>query len=54
MLNSNAKEYGGDGLGNPGAEVQVEEIPLHGRGYSISLTLPPFAVLIMKRGGSSD
>ena len=42
MLNSDAKEYGGSGVGNLGS-VKSERKPSHGRKYSISLTLPPLA-----------
>lgn len=48
MLNSDAKEYGGSGLGNMGG-VEAQPIPFHGRDYSLSLTLPPLAVIIFKR-----
>jgi 1,4-alpha-glucan branching enzyme len=47
LLNSDAAEYGGSGLGNLGG-VQAEEIESHGRAHSITLTLPPLAVLYFK------
>jgi len=47
MLNSDAREYAGSGLGNMGG-VQAEEIPMHGRPFSLSLTLPPLAALFFK------
>ncbi len=47
ILNSDAKEYGGSGMGNlGGAQAQAE--PIHGRPFSLSLTLPPLAVLYLK------
>jgi 1,4-alpha-glucan branching enzyme len=46
-LNSDAKEYDGTGMGNLGG-VEAVEAPLHGRTYSISLTLPPLAALFLK------
>lgn len=46
VLNSDAHEYGGSGLGNMGA-VEVEEVPCHGFAQSIVLTLPPLAVLYL-------
>jgi len=48
LLNSDAKEYGGRGLGNLGALEAVPE-PLHGRSHSLRLTLPPLGVLVFKR-----
>jgi 1,4-alpha-glucan branching enzyme len=47
MLNSDAKEYGGSGMGNFG-QVHAEPIRAHGRPYSLNLTLPPLAVLFFK------
>ena len=48
LLNSDAKEYGGQGLGNLGA-VKAEAKPQHGRSHSLRLTLPPLGVLVFKR-----
>jgi 1,4-alpha-glucan branching enzyme len=52
VLNSDAKEYGGGGMGNFGG-VNTENIPMHGRLQSLNLTLPPLAVVFLKcdRGG---
>jgi 1,4-alpha-glucan branching enzyme len=47
MLNSDAREYAGSGLGNLGG-VQAEEIPTHGRPFALKLTLPPLAALFFK------
>jgi 1,4-alpha-glucan branching enzyme len=47
MLNSDAREYAGSGVGNLGG-VQAEEIPTHGRSFSLKLTLPPLAALFFK------
>jgi 1,4-alpha-glucan branching enzyme len=47
VLNSDAKEYGGSGYGNLGG-VDASPAPLHGRPYSLNLTLPPLAVLLFK------
>ena len=44
LLNTDAREFGGSGLGNAGA-VEAEEHSWHGLDYSASLTLPPLAVL---------
>ncbi len=47
MLNSDAIEYGGSGQGNMGG-IEAAPIPLHGRPYSITFTLPPLAILFFK------
>ena len=47
LLNSDATEYGGSGMGNLGG-VQAAERPVHGRPYSLELTLPPLGVLFLK------
>jgi 1,4-alpha-glucan branching enzyme len=44
VLNSDATEYGGSGIGNAGS-VTTEPIPTHGHGQSLDLTLPPLAVV---------
>jgi 1,4-alpha-glucan branching enzyme len=46
VLNSDAREYGGSGLGNMGV-VEVEDTPYHGFPQSIVLTLPPLAALYL-------
>ena len=50
LLNSDAKEYGGSGYGNLGG-VEAAPIPLHGRPYSLTLTLPPLAIIFLKSEG---
>jgi 1,4-alpha-glucan branching enzyme len=47
MLNSDAREYAGSGIGNFGG-VQAEEMPMHGRPFSLKLTLPPLGALFLK------
>jgi len=47
LLNSDANEYGGSGLGNLGG-VEAEEEPAHGRPYSLNLTLPPLSAVFLK------
>jgi 1,4-alpha-glucan branching enzyme len=47
LLNSDAQDYGGSGVGNMG-EVKARPIPSHGRPYSLSLTLPPLGVLFLQ------
>ncbi len=46
-LNSDAKEYGGSGVGNTGG-AEAAPVPCHGRPYSLSLMLPPLGVLFFK------
>ena len=43
-LNSDGLAYGGSGVGNLGG-VEAAAAPLHGRPYSLILTLPPLAVV---------
>ncbi len=47
ILNSDAEEYGGSGLGNLG-EIETEATSWHSRPYSFALTLPPLAALYLK------
>ncbi|HET8564632.1 MAG TPA: 1,4-alpha-glucan branching protein GlgB [Candidatus Binatia bacterium] len=47
LLNSDASLYGGSNLGNSGG-VEAVSIPHHGRPYSMTLTLPPLAILFLK------
>ena len=49
LLNSDAREYGGSGQGNLGG-VEAAPIPLHGRPYSLTITLPPLAIVFFKSG----
>jgi 1,4-alpha-glucan branching enzyme len=48
LLNSDSYIYGGSNLGNNGG-VWSQNYPFHGRPHSIELTLPPLAVLILKK-----
>ncbi|MGB3942724.1 MAG: 1,4-alpha-glucan branching protein GlgB [Candidatus Manganitrophaceae bacterium] len=47
-LNSDSGFYGGSNAGNGGG-VMAEPIPSHGRPYSISITLPPLAIVVFRR-----
>ncbi len=47
MLNSDAPLYGGSGQGNDGG-VTANPLPVHGRPYSLSLTLPPLGIVVFK------
>jgi 1,4-alpha-glucan branching enzyme len=49
-LNSDALLYGGSGQGNSG-RVEAVPLPLHGRPYSLNLTIPPLGVLVLRPGG---
>ena len=46
VLNSDAKIYGGSGQGNMGG-VDAAPIPLHGRKWSVNLTLPPLGAVFL-------
>jgi 1,4-alpha-glucan branching enzyme len=46
LLNSDAEVYGGAGLGNLGG-AEAEELPWHGRPYSLALTLPALSALFL-------
>ena len=47
LFNSDSGYYGGSNLGNSGG-LETQEIPCHGRPFSLSLTLPPLSTLILK------
>ncbi|MFA5138992.1 MAG: 1,4-alpha-glucan branching protein GlgB [Elusimicrobiota bacterium] len=47
LLNTDAREYGGSGVGNSGGR-QAEPRPWHKRDWSLDLTLPPLGVLYLK------
>ncbi len=47
VLNSDARCYGGSGIGNSGMVV-ARDAPAHGMAASLSLTLPPLGVLILQ------
>jgi 1,4-alpha-glucan branching enzyme len=53
ILNSDASLYGGSGWGNLGG-VAAAPIPLHGRPWSLSLTLPPLGVVVLKSAGMHE
>jgi 1,4-alpha-glucan branching enzyme len=50
MLNSDANEYGGSNMGNLGG-METVPVPLHGRPYSLTITLPPLSVSFFKHQG---
>ncbi len=54
VLNSDATIYGGSGQGNMGG-IEAAPIPLHGRKWSLNLTLPPLgAVFLMSNGAPEE
>ena len=46
ILNTDAAEYGGNGMGNREG-LASDALPWHGKPYSLRLTLPPLSVLIL-------
>jgi 1,4-alpha-glucan branching enzyme len=48
VLSSDSSYYGGSNLGNAGG-ASSELIPHHGRDHSLCLTLPPLAIVLLKR-----
>ena len=46
-LNTDSEYYGGSNVGNPFGMVDAEQIPAHGREWSIALTLPPLAAIFL-------
>jgi 1,4-alpha-glucan branching enzyme len=48
ILNSDARDYGGSGQGNLGT-IEAAPVPSHGSSYSLNLTLPPLAIVFLKR-----
>jgi 1,4-alpha-glucan branching enzyme len=47
LLNGDAKEYGGSGHGNLGG-IEAVPVSVHGRPYSLDMTLPPLATVFFK------
>ncbi|MBZ5535263.1 MAG: 1,4-alpha-glucan branching protein GlgB [Acidobacteriia bacterium] len=53
ILNSDASVYGGGGWGNQGG-VEARSTSVHGRPFSLSLTLPALATVFLKNSGDSQ
>ena len=53
ILNTDAREYGGGGLGNCGG-FPADDYGSNGRPYSLNLTLPPLAALFFEQGGAEE
>ena len=47
ILNSDAEYYGGSGMGNQGG-AEAQPMPYEDLHHSLTLTLPPLAVLLFK------
>jgi 1,4-alpha-glucan branching enzyme len=52
LLNSDAGIYGGSGVGNMGG-AQAAPLAAHGRPFSLTLTLPPLAIVMFKVVGGA-
>jgi 1,4-alpha-glucan branching enzyme len=50
VLNGDAPLYGGSGQGNMGG-VDASPLPMHGRQWSLSITVPPLAAVVFKPAG---
>jgi 1,4-alpha-glucan branching enzyme len=48
LLNSDATDYSGSGMGNGARSLTTEEHPWMGRPHSVELTLPPLAGVVLK------
>ena len=53
ILNSDAAEHGGSGHGNLGG-VEASPLGIHGRPFSLNLTLPPLGVVFLKSDAEDD
>jgi len=51
VLNSDAHEYAGSGMGNFGGQ-EAQHVPAHGRPSSLFLTLPPLSAVFFKWAGA--
>jgi 1,4-alpha-glucan branching enzyme len=49
LINSDARIYGGSGLGNKGG-LMADSVWTHGKPFSLNLTLPPLGALFLSRG----
>ncbi len=47
VFSTDREEYGGSGLSN-GDGIKTEDLPMHGCGQSVSLTLPPLSTIFLK------
>jgi 1,4-alpha-glucan branching enzyme len=47
ILNSDSESYGGAGFGNLGG-TEAQDVPAHGRQYSLNLIVPPLGAVLLK------
>jgi 1,4-alpha-glucan branching enzyme len=52
ILNSDAALYGGSGQGNLGG-LTAAPLPIHGRPFSLNMTLPPLGIVVFRPESSS-
>ena len=52
ILNSDAAIYGGANIGNAG-QLTADGEPMHGRSASLSLTIPPLGLVVLKPGSTT-
>ncbi len=52
LFNSDDQNFGGSNVRNPQV-VKSETLPVHGKNYSLALTLPPMGVIYLKKDRSS-
>ncbi len=52
IFNSDHSSYGGNGICN--INLTVDRIPMHGRSCSVSVTLPPLSMIVLKRKKSRE
>jgi 1,4-alpha-glucan branching enzyme len=50
ILNTDSELYGGSNLGNAGW-VEAGSAPSHGQPFSLEITLPPLATVLLRHGG---
>ncbi len=48
ILNSDAKQYGGSGMGNFGS-VDSNPVPYHGENHSINIVIPPLGIVMFSK-----
>ncbi|NLA76192.1 MAG: 1,4-alpha-glucan branching enzyme, partial [Deltaproteobacteria bacterium] len=47
LLNSDSRSFGGSDMGLKGG-IHSEAVEWHGRSFSLNLTIPPLAMLVLK------
>lgn len=47
IFNSDRREFGGSGMTNEGL-LRIDQMPYHGKPYSLRLNIPPLSVLVLK------